>query len=790
MKHKKQLTEAELVRSAKSGDREAMAAIYEATYPELWRTVRAMVKNGEDVNDILQDSYLKAFSKLELLEDEAALRPWLRQIAANTARDQLRRSKPLLFSELTEEEAAPLPELPEQDERALPEQALEQKERARLVRELLEALSDGQRLILGLYYYEDLSVRQIAETLEISENTVKSQLWAGRKRIESRVRELERQGFSLGGLASQALFRRLLQEELGQAPVHVPAQTPLAIAAEGASALKGGTVHAVSAASHILQRVLAAGAAALLLSGVGWGVFRLAQRRDPGPGPAPSQAAETQSEIPPEPTEPASARPRGVITEDRYQNEFFGLRYTLPEGCAFRDPAELAEAGDQLDLEVYDQEQPQDWVLRIEIRELRADPDVGSAADYFAADEAQTRADLQAQLIALRAYEPGRRILDGRACDSVELQMADGAIYYFGTMTGVLRAPWIAVISARGRSPSAPKQLLDRFSWLEPRELLPIPAMNARVGSPILEEACELVPAPTDSGSRTLSVNYTDMEQGIDVTRRYDLADTTPGETEPEIRLLRDCGLWSSLSWQSEPVTDAADREFLLSILRDTEFSPTEEETHGDYTLWLVIGEERCGIFPDDTVVCDRGTGRCDYLRASAIAWKYANRSEIGQDGISLELRGLSALSFMADDGSVQTRRPDPACYKLCLSAPELHLDLDLEAAQQLLSHILGQRDGLELSLLPTPFDWFPTGTPICMTEYLTEENSGFPRGTLRLWLYPDGTLACLSKQSYFYNVNLWQLETITPDWSRLCVIRNAFDWNELIAALECYSDS
>ena len=120
----------DLVQKARAGDRQAMAAIYEQSYPELWRTVRILVRSEEETADILQDSYVKAFSRLDQLSQEEALLPWLRRIAVNTARDQLRKSKPLLFSELTEEAEDPLPEQAEQDPALLPDQALGLTEKA------------------------------------------------------------------------------------------------------------------------------------------------------------------------------------------------------------------------------------------------------------------------------------------------------------------------------------------------------------------------------------------------------------------------------------------------------------------------------------------------------------------------------------------------------------------------------------------------------------------------------------------------------------------------------------
>ena len=260
----------DLVQKARAGDRQAMAAIYEQSYPELWRTVRILVRGEEETADILHDSYVKAFSRLDQLSQEEALLPWLRRIAVNTARDQLRKSKPLLFSELTEEAEDPLPEQAEQNPALLPDQALDRKETARLVREMLEALTEGQRAVLGLYYYENMTLRQIAELLEIPEGTVKGQLRGGKRKVEARVRALEREGVKLWGLAPLAFFRAALRELPAPAPASAAPLPPTPIRAVALKAL--------------LPRRLALGAAALLITGGAVaGGLALAKRARQGP---------------------------------------------------------------------------------------------------------------------------------------------------------------------------------------------------------------------------------------------------------------------------------------------------------------------------------------------------------------------------------------------------------------------------------------------------------------------------------------------------------------------------
>lgn len=202
-----------LLDRARAGDREALTVLYEATSLEVYRTVHALVRDEDLTLDIQQDAYLQAFSHLDQLREATAFLPWLRQIAVNAARAQLRKKRPLLFTELGGDPEADTPELPDPRPEDSPELALDRKENARLIREILGELSDGQRLLLGMYYYEQMSVREIAEKLELSPGTVKAQLYRGRKRVEDRVRRLEEQGVRLFGLSPLPFLLTLLRRQ-------------------------------------------------------------------------------------------------------------------------------------------------------------------------------------------------------------------------------------------------------------------------------------------------------------------------------------------------------------------------------------------------------------------------------------------------------------------------------------------------------------------------------------------------------------------------------------------------
>lgn len=268
----------ELVGRARRGDTDAVSALYEQTYSKVYYTVKSMIKNEDDVLDVLQDAYLKAFTHLKSFEGGEKFLPWVKQIAANTARDRLRRKTPALFGELTADETqTPAEErIPDERPAFLPEASLDAAETQRLIREILDGLPDDQRAVVGMYYYEELSVREIAEALGVSESAVKSRLLYARRKIEARVRDLEKKGTKLYGAAPLPFLLFLLRSQQANAARPDPTLLQRVLEASQAAAQTGaGSTSAAGASQAAAQAgtgsAQAAGAAGTAAAGLaGW----------------------------------------------------------------------------------------------------------------------------------------------------------------------------------------------------------------------------------------------------------------------------------------------------------------------------------------------------------------------------------------------------------------------------------------------------------------------------------------------------------------------------------------
>ena len=293
-----------LVALAREGNQNALAALYEKTYNEVFYTIKSMIKDEDTVLDILQDTYVKAFTYLDRFQGDSKFSPWVRQIGANTARDYLKKKKPMLFTDLVagEEPDEPVEEhFADLDAGNLPDEVLDRAETTRLVREIIDGLPEDQRAVIGMYYYQEMPVKEIAAALGASESAVKSRLLYGRRKIEAQVRDLEKKGTKLYGLAPIPFLLWLMGAQAAQLPNGQILQNVLASAgqagaagagtasATGAGAAsKGGTEAAVgakAAASGLGAAklgLIAVAAVAVIGAGV-YGVSRLSQPTA-GPG--------------------------------------------------------------------------------------------------------------------------------------------------------------------------------------------------------------------------------------------------------------------------------------------------------------------------------------------------------------------------------------------------------------------------------------------------------------------------------------------------------------------------
>lgn len=326
----KQIISPALTARAKAGDQAAYTELYERTYPALYRTICSMTRDEDTAWDILQESYLRAFQSLNKLDANEAFVPWLRRIAVNETARRMARRTPVSFAELSGEEDDEMPEIPDLRPESQPELAIDQQETTRLVREIMAELPEQQRIIVGMRYYEELSVKEIAELLQLAPGTVKAHLYSGRKNVETRVRALERQGVKLYGLSPIAFLAALLRRMEPEAAAERAVMGNVLAHAPAAGAAGAAKVTAMTAGQHMLHGLaakLAAGVLCVGLIGGGlWAGSRALQRPeqtvgDPRPTeqrteqPTVVQTVSIDTAIKPTVTEPPETEPNATEPE-------------------------------------------------------------------------------------------------------------------------------------------------------------------------------------------------------------------------------------------------------------------------------------------------------------------------------------------------------------------------------------------------------------------------------------------------------------------------------------------
>ena len=203
-----------MVVAARENDQKAIEEIYELTYAQGFSVAMQMLKNEEDVLDVLQDSYVSAFKNINGLKDANKFKSWFNCIVANRCRDYLRKNKAINFSDIEIEEDIDFEDTLESDIIEFsPEEAVDYEETKRIVNEILQSLPAEQKLCILMYYYNELSVKEISEALGCSENTIKTRLSRGRNQIKNQVKELEKKGTKLYNFAPITLLIWLLHSE-------------------------------------------------------------------------------------------------------------------------------------------------------------------------------------------------------------------------------------------------------------------------------------------------------------------------------------------------------------------------------------------------------------------------------------------------------------------------------------------------------------------------------------------------------------------------------------------------
>ncbi len=199
----------ELVSSAKSGNKKSFDKLYELTHNDVWYNCLSLLKDEENAKDIMQETYITAFLKLDTLNDEQKFCGWIISIAVNKCKNKLKgKVEYQIDDEVLITEA-------ETDELMLPEEYITKTEKRKVLLQIMEdTLSFNQYQVVLMFYFNELSIAEIAQALEISEGTVKSRLNSSRAKMKTAIEDYEKKsGDKLHGVVVVPFFTTIFKEE-------------------------------------------------------------------------------------------------------------------------------------------------------------------------------------------------------------------------------------------------------------------------------------------------------------------------------------------------------------------------------------------------------------------------------------------------------------------------------------------------------------------------------------------------------------------------------------------------
>ena len=243
-----------LITRARKKDNEAIAEIIQLTERKAYFIAYKVVNNEATAKDIVQEAYIQAFQKLDQLSDDSKFESWFNQIVSHKALDYTKskqgKNKPVEFSSLDDEEDRLEFEANIKNDKASfePEASMNYKELQEGVQGVLSELPENQRLALMMYYFEDMSVSEIADVYGVSGNTVKGYLAYGRKKIKNIIEAMREKGVSFYGVAPMPFLTWMLHDQMTKTAVsHVSKDiiiktvgTSAAATTAGAAATKTG----------------------------------------------------------------------------------------------------------------------------------------------------------------------------------------------------------------------------------------------------------------------------------------------------------------------------------------------------------------------------------------------------------------------------------------------------------------------------------------------------------------------------------------------------------------------
>lgn len=291
----------ELVIKYQNGDSGAFEQIYNMTCRIAKFTALKILNNNEaDADDVVQDCFIKVMEKISTLKDPSSFMSWFNQIVANRAKSVIRKNNPHFYEKNKEEDYSEFDEewvkefgdytqsdssdnyddsysdesydtdesgkrefvdgvLSEDYESLLPESDIEKEELRKTVMDMVDSLGEEKKTAVVLFYYNNMTTREISESVGVSENTIKSRLFQAKKDISKAVSIYESKNGKLLGVSPVSLVAWALRSSAVSTTITPFAASGLAVAGTAGAVAAGSAAAGGGIAAKIIAGVVVAG---------------------------------------------------------------------------------------------------------------------------------------------------------------------------------------------------------------------------------------------------------------------------------------------------------------------------------------------------------------------------------------------------------------------------------------------------------------------------------------------------------------------------------------------------
>ncbi len=210
-------TEADLVRRARAREETALRTIMQANTRRLYRLARGILRSDSEAEDVVQETYVRAFTHLDGFRGESGLSTWLSRIAINEALGRARARKPNVELGARPEAAldAQIIQFPLSSAASDPEKSMAQREIQLVVEHAIDELPDDFRMVFIARVMEGLSIEETSELLGVKPETVKTRLHRARallrENVERKIGPVVMDAFPFAGWRCERLTEAVLK---------------------------------------------------------------------------------------------------------------------------------------------------------------------------------------------------------------------------------------------------------------------------------------------------------------------------------------------------------------------------------------------------------------------------------------------------------------------------------------------------------------------------------------------------------------------------------------------------